>query len=70
MVEFINEVSSQVSTVGFPIVCFLLLWKQMGEQNKQHKEELDKLSETIHNNTIALNKLTDYITLKMGGEKI
>lgn len=67
--EVINELSTQVSTVGFPIVCVFLLWKTLQEQGNQHKEEMDKLSETIHNNTLAINKLTDYINLKMGGDK-
>lgn len=65
--EIIQELSAQVSTVGFPIICVFILWKQMQTMSQQHKDELDKLSEAIHNNTSALIKLTDYIELK--GEK-
>lgn len=67
--EIIQEVSAQVSTLGFPIVCVFLLWKQMQTMSQQHKEELDKLSEAIHNNTSALIKLTDYIELKGDDKK-
>ena len=69
MMDIIQELSNQVSVVGFPIVCVFLLWKQMQNMTQQHKEEMDKLSEAVHNNTIAINKLTDYIELKIGGEK-
>ena len=50
---------SAVSAVGFPIVFCLILYKTMLDQSKQHKEESDKLTEAIHNNTIALTKLID-----------
>lgn len=55
---------SAVSAVGFPIVFCLILYKTMLDQNKQHKEESDKLTEAIHNNTLALTKLVD----KLGDE--
>lgn len=54
-----TTVVQAVSAVGFPIVFCLILYKTMLDQNKQHKEESDKLTEAIHNNTIALTKLVD-----------
>ena len=54
-----STVVQAVSAVGFPIVFCLILYKTMLDQNKQHKEESDKLTEAIHNNTIALTKLVD-----------
>ena len=50
---------SGVSAVGFPIVFCLILYKTMLDQNKQHKEESDKLTEAIHNNTLVITKLVD-----------
>lgn len=50
---------SAVSAVGFPIVFCLILYKTMLDQNKQHKEESDKLTEAIHNNTLVIQKLVD-----------
>lgn len=50
---------SAVSAVGFPIVFCLILYKTMLDQNKQHKEEADKLTEAIHNNTLVIQKLVD-----------
>jgi hypothetical protein len=39
---------------------------RMGEQDKQHKDEMMKLTESLNNNTIAITKLTD--KLKLGEE--
>lgn len=50
---------SAVSAVGFPIVFCLILYKTMIDQNRQHKEESDKLTEAIHNNTLVIQKLVD-----------
>lgn len=55
----INDVMTAISTLGFPIVmCGALFWKML-RQDEQHKEEMDKLSEALNNNTLALSKLTD-----------
>lgn len=53
-----------VSTLGFPIVmCILLFWK-MNQQDEQHKDEMEKITESLNNNTLALTKLAD----KLGGD--
>lgn len=57
---------SAVSAVGFPIVFCLILYKTMLDQNKQHKEEADKLTEAIHNNTLVIQKLVD----KLDGNEV
>lgn len=60
----LNEVVSSISTVGFPIVMCLIMFFQLEKQNERHKEEMDKISEAINNNTIALTKLAE----RIGGE--
>lgn len=50
---------SAVSAVGFPIVFCLILYKTMLDQNKEHREEANKLTEAIHNNTLVIQKLVD-----------
>mgnify|MGYP001697598536 CR=1 FL=1 len=48
-----------VGTLGFPIVmCGALFWRQV-KSDEQHKEEMDKLSEALNNNTQAIIKLSD-----------
>lgn len=55
----VNAIIQLVGSLGFPIVmCGVLFWR-MVKSDEQHKAEMDKLSETLNNNTIALTKLTD-----------
>lgn len=54
-----NTIIQVVGSLGFPVVmCGALFWRQL-ESDKQHKEEMDKVSEALNNNTIAITKLTD-----------
>lgn len=46
-----------VSSVGFPIVMCVYTMYTMQKMNEQHREEVAKLSETIDNNTQAINDL-------------
>lgn len=39
-------------------MCGALFWR-MVKSDEQHKAEMDKLSEALNNNTIALTKLSD-----------
>ncbi len=49
--ETAQMVITAISTVGFPIVmCGALFWK-MDKQDKEHKEEMNKSTEAINNNT-------------------
>lgn len=57
----LQEVLTAISTVGFPIAaCIALFWFNY-KQTELHREETQKLSETINNNTIALTKLSEKI---------
>lgn len=48
-----------VGSLGFPIAaCVAVFWYLMKE-SENHKEEMNKLSEALQNNTIALTKLCD-----------
>ena len=54
-----NIIIQLVGSLGFPIVmCGALFWR-MVQSDEQHKVEMDKLSEALNNNTIALTKLSD-----------
>lgn len=54
-----NTIIQLVSSLGFPIImCGALFWR-MVKSDEQHKAEMDKLSEALNNNTIALTKLSD-----------
>lgn len=54
-----NTIIQLVGSLGFPIVmCGALFWR-MVKSDEQHKQEMDKLSEALNNNTIAITKLSD-----------
>lgn len=55
----LNDILQAISTVGFPIVCCCVMFWQSRENSKLHKEESDKWSEALMNNTLAIQKLTD-----------
>lgn len=58
--------TSIVVTAGFPIVCCGALFWMMIKGNKEHAEEMLKITEALNNNTNALIRLTDKIE---GGSK-
>ena len=62
--ETAQMVITAISTVGFPIVmCGALFWK-MDKQDKEHKEEMNKSTEAINNNTVVLQKLMQMLSDK------
>lgn len=70
----LNGVSEVISTIGFPIVCFLLCGyyvkyredkndEKYDKLNNQHDDEMKQIVAALNNNTVALQKLAD----KLGG---
>lgn len=59
----VQAIITAISTVGFPIVmCGALFW-YMINQRDAHKEEINKMTDALNNNTLAIQKLLD----KLGG---
>ena len=70
-----QEVETLITTVGFPIaMCLLFAWyiykrdEKDSAKDSEHKEEVDKLSEAITNNTVVMEKLLKVLSLKEGVE--
>lgn len=55
----INELSALISTLGFPIGMCLIMCYYINKINDTHKQETDKFSEALNNNTVVLQKLCD-----------
>ncbi len=53
----INSIVSIISTVGFPIACCIYLVYNQNKAEERHKEEVDKLRESLDNNTRVMNKI-------------
>ena len=67
-----NDIGSLIAQLGFPIViCLLMMWyinksndkhmDQIVDITNQHREEMKEVTTALNNNTLALQKLTDYI---------
>lgn len=70
-----QEVETLISTLGFPIaMCLLFAWyiykrdEKDSAKDLEHKQEVDKLSEAITNNTVVIEKLLKLLSLKEGVE--
>lgn len=50
-----------IQSVGFPIfvACYLLYAQE--KTNLEHKAEIDKMSEALNNNTLALERVLEHI---------
>ncbi len=55
-----------ISTIGFPIVMTGALFWKVNQQDKQHQEQLNLLTDALNNNTQIMTKL--YV--KLGGERL
>lgn len=60
-----DVITTLITTVGFPIVVCLAMMYYVKYLNDQHKQEIDKLSEAIQNNTLVMQRLLD----KLGGDE-
>lgn len=67
------DIITLIQTFGFPIAaCAAMGWfvwwstnennRRLDDLNRDHKEEVNSLSTALANNTLALQKLTDYLT--------
>ena len=57
MLMDVQTVTSLIGSLGFPIMCCIALFWYMTKSQAQHKEEMDKMSEAINNNTNVMNQL-------------
>lgn len=55
----INDLSTLISTLGFPIGMCLIMCYYINKINDAHKQESDKFAEALNNNTVVLQKLCD-----------
>lgn len=64
-----NVVIQTFQTVGFPIGMCLILMAYIYKMGERHKEEIDKMSDAVENNTIALTKLLATLDTLLKKEK-
>ena len=61
MEEIVTTITNIVSNVGFPIACVAVMFYQMEQERKSHKEESDKWIEAINNNTKVMEKVLEKV---------
>lgn len=57
-----NTIMQLISSVGFPIVCCGALFWKMNKDDARHVEEMEKITEALNNNTLALQELANNIS--------
>lgn len=55
----VSTITTLITTVGFPVVVCLATMYYIKYLNDQHKQEIDKLSEALQNNTLVMQRLLD-----------
>lgn len=54
----LSEIVAAISTVGFPIIALVVLAKHYAKREETNEKNLDKMRETVDNNTKAIGDLT------------
>lgn len=55
----LSAITTLIGSLGFPIsACIACFW-MLNKEREEHKQEMQKVTEAITNNTIALNTLTE-----------
>lgn len=62
--ETANVVMQLFSNLGVPVACLAVTFYLWYRETEAHKEEMNKMTEALNNNTLVLQKLMD----KLGSE--
>ena len=69
----ISTIVSLIGSLGFPIVCCIIMFKQMEKDRERngelreadriaHAAEMDKVTTALNNNTLVMQKLIDALS--------
>lgn len=53
----IGVITQLISTMGFPIACVIAMFYFWNKERDDHKTEMQKMTEALNNNTLALIKI-------------
>ena len=56
-----SAISSLIGTLGFPIACVIAMFYMWNKERDDHKSEMEKVTQALNNNTIALTKLEELL---------
>lgn len=58
----LGAIQTIISNLGFPIACVVAMFWMMNKERADHKEEMQKVTDALNNNTLALTELRDMIS--------
>lgn len=58
----VNAITQLIGSLGFPVVCCGALFWRMIKSDEKHQQEMDKMSDALNNNTLALTRLTEKLS--------
>lgn len=53
----VNTITQMVSSIGFPIASCIAIFWYMAKQQESHSKQIEKMTEALNNNTLALTRL-------------
>lgn len=62
-----EEITTLISNVGFPIAMCIVVCYYVYKKDQSHKEEIDKLSDAVNQQTLNIQRLIDKIDHLIGG---
>lgn len=55
----INTITQVFSSLGVPVACLAVTFYLWYTETQSHKEEMNKMTDALNNNTLILQKLLD-----------
>ncbi len=56
-----DNIAQLVSTLGFPIAVCVYMFYSQEKERERHREETEKLTDALNNNTLVIQSLKDAI---------
>ena len=56
-----EQLLTLVGNYAFPICCCIYLFWSISKERDAHKDDMDKVTEALNNNTIALTKIEELV---------
>lgn len=60
--ELLKPITEFIQQLGFPIACVCYLFYSQAKERQAHEAESKAWTDALHNNTLAIQKLTDIIS--------
>lgn len=57
----IGVITQLIGSLGFPIACVIAMFFFWNKEREDHKSEMQKMTEALNNNTLALIKIESII---------